>query len=367
MRHPTGPFLIFAVLFNPSLSSAQDTNPGELMRMQSAYREHGRVTFKITDRNIIQSGSSDRSYNQAPAVVESSNGDYVLSYKKGIDHVDSPYVVLRRSGDKGASWGPEVIQWNTNSPDPTLARTPLAGDLLIEFGKQDQSGISGAAYARSTDNGFTWSQFRFFDEPVSETVFTPTLYLTDGLTMFATAYGPHGDGTTDATVWKSSDDGYNWQKLSVVRNPGDAGINETALAKVGPNSLLAISRDDAGTRTWAHLSSDMGATWGTQIDYTPQVGILQLPQLLQVESTLLLFGRNPEANQLVVFASADGGVTFGQRTVLDTYTGFSIDGGYCWPILASAHAVFMVYYADSSGLRLPDIKSLVLHVRVSAR
>jgi hypothetical protein len=322
-----------------------------------------RWSFEITDQKVIQSGASDNSYNQAPAVVETASGDYLLSYKKGINHVDDPNVVLRHSGDKGATWGPEIIQWNTNSPDPTLARTPLAQDALIEFGKQNQSGTAGAAYARSIDNGFTWTGFTFFDSPVNDTSFTPTLYLIDGLTMYAAAYGPYGDGTDDAIIWVSADDGYYWAKQSTVRQPGDAGINETALAKVGATTLLAVSRDDANTSTWAHFSNDMGATWGPQIDYTAQVGLLQLPQLLQIENVLLLFGRNPAANQVVMFASYDGGRSFTDRTVLDTYTGLSIDGGYCWPIVRAEKESFVVYYADSSGLRLPDIKSLVVRLK----
>jgi hypothetical protein len=322
-----------------------------------------RWSFAITDQKVIQSGASDNSYNQAPAVVETATGDYLLTYKKGINHVNDPNVILRHSADKGATWGPEIIQWNTNSPDPSLARTPLAQDVLIEFGKQNQSGTAGAAYARSTDNGFTWSAFTFFDNPVNDTSFTPTLYLIDELAMYAAAYGPYGDGTDDAIIWLSIDDGYIWEKLSTVRQPGDAGINETALAKVGATTLLTISRDDANTSTWAHLSPDMGTTWGPQIDYTPQVGILQLPQLLQVENVLLLFGRNPTANQLVMFASYDQGRSFTDRTVLDTYTGLSIDGGYCWPILRAEKEIFVVYYADYSGLRLPDIKSLVVRMK----
>jgi hypothetical protein len=82
--------------------------------------------------------------------------------------------------------------------------------------------------------------------------------------MYAAGYGPYGDGTTDAIIWMSTNDGYDWTRLSTIRQLGDAGINETTLAKVGPTTLLAVSRDDAGTHTWAHFSSDMGSSWGPQ-------------------------------------------------------------------------------------------------------
>jgi hypothetical protein len=348
-------------LLSTALASAQERKSGHWGSSATALfpsqQQPNWVT--ITNRRIIEDGSTDHSYNSAPAVVDARGGDYVLSYRKGTGHSDSPWVILRHSSDNGATWGPELFQWNTNSFDPTLAKTPLQGDLLIEFGKTDPSGATGAAYARSSDGGFSWSNFTFFDSPPSSTVFTPTLYLMDGLTMYAAGYGTLSDGSNDASLWVSTDDGYTWVKRSTMRQAGDVGINETTLMKVGPTTLLAMSRDDAGTKTWAHFSSDMGFTWGAQIDYTAQLGVLQLPQLLQTKAALLLFGRNPTSNELVVFGSFDGGQTFTHRTVLDTYTGRSFDGGYCWPILVR-DGIFVVYYADSEGLRLPDIKSLIL-------
>ena len=235
---------------------------------------------------------------------------------------------------------------------------------MIEFVKLDPNGVAGSAYSLSQDNGLTWGAFTFFDDPVSNTSAFPTSFLTVSGTMYAASYGPHGDGTDDSTLWDSVDSGTSWIKLSGIRQTTDAGINETAIAEVGPTRFLAISRDDLGTNTWAHFSDDSGMTWGKQIDYTSQVGVLQLPQLIQAGNALLLFGRqfDPTAypNQIVAFASFDGGMTFIDRTVLDTYTGEGIDGGYCWPLLAGDGQVFMVYYADSFNLRQPDIKSLTV-------
>ena len=52
-------------------------------------------------------------------------------------------------------------------------------------------------------------------------------------------------------------------------------------------------------------------------------------------------------HEFVVFSSHDGGMTLGDRTVLDTYSGQIIDGSYCWPLLMRNGKVFVVYYADS--------------------
>jgi hypothetical protein len=344
------PFILIITSTTWNLSSSEESRP-----------RHAR--FKISDRQVIE---SDGTYNGFPAVARAKNGNWVLSYKKGLNHSNSPLVILRRSRDHGRTWSPEVVYFNTSQPDPTLALTP-DGTLLIEFVKLDPNGIAGSAYSLSEDNGLTWGPFTFFDDPVSNTFAFPTTFLTvDGI-MYAASEGPHGDGTNDSTLWVSVDSGSSWMKRSLIRQTDDAGINETAIAKVGSTRFLAVSRDDLNTNTWAHFSDDSGITWGHQIDYTSQVGVLQLPQLIQAGRALLLFGRQVDPrtypHEFVMFTSFDGGVTFTNRTVLDTYTGQGIDGAYCWPLLIGDGKVFMVYYADSHNLRQPDIKSLVLQLR----
>ncbi len=314
------------------------------------------VGITITDREVIE---SDGMYNSTPGVIETKNGDWLLTYLKGVGHVSSSVVIMRRSHDFGKTWSPEKMYFDTSKPDPSLAKTPN-GDLLVFLVKQDSQGINGAAYSRSQDNGLTWSLFKFFSDPGNTTLAFGPSPVQDGSTMFGSGYG--ADGTT---LWDSTDDGDTWVKLSSIEQLNDAPINETSIAKVGPGRFLAVSRDYAITNTWGHFSDDSGITWGTQIDYTSQTGVLQAPQLLQVRNALLLFGRQWDyvklPHELVVFASYDGGLTFTDRTVLDTYTGLAIDGGYCSPLLRSDGKIFVVYYADSNNLEKPDIKSLVLH------
>jgi hypothetical protein len=322
-----------------------------------------KVSFRIIDRQVIESDGND---NSTPSVAQAENGDWVLSYRKGPNEASSQLVILRRSQDRGRTWSPEVSYFNTSKPDPTLALTP-DGKLLIELVELDPQGVPGSAYSLSQDNGLTWRPFTFFDDPASDTYAFPTAFLTVTGTMFGASYGPHGDGTNDARLWDSVDSGTSWIKGSLIRQAGDAGINETGIAKVGATRFLAVSRDDLSRKTWAHFSNDSGVTWGGQIDYTSQVGVLQLPQLIQAGKVLLLFGRQLDPSvyphEIVMFISTDGGMTFRDRTVLDTYTGESINGGYCWPLKMGDHKVFLVYYADSHNLREPDIKSLVLKLR----
>jgi hypothetical protein len=355
--------------------------------------------LNITGRSVIE---SDGTYNNTPAVAQAANGDFVLTYKKGPGHVDSPFVILRRSRDGGATWSPEEVYWDSSKPDPGLARTPL-GDLLIAFVKADSSGDMGGAYSRSADNGLTWGAFTFFDDPPTATYIVDPL-LNIGSTMYGAGYGLYVGGTGYASsVWSSSDDGVNWSKLSELRGPGDPGLDEIGLAQTAPNTLFAMMRTDDGLDTFGRYSNDLGFTWGPLISYTSQVGVLQDPEMIQAGAALILLGRDATAipgvlpgntigypRQLVAFVSYDGGQTFGYGTVLDTYTGQTIDGGYSWPILPEPQGewltgepsldgagrcppaavgcrgqnpqVYIVYYADSHNLSEPDIKSVTLSV-----
>jgi hypothetical protein len=326
----------------------------------------------VDNRQVIE---SDGMYNSTPGVVTAGNGDWVLAYRKGIGHSNSPLVILRRSQDQGKSWSPEVAYFDTSKPDPTLALTPK-GDLLIEFVKQDLNGNLGAAYSRSTDNGITWAPFQFFDQPVSNTSAFPGAFVNVGTTIYAASYGPSTVGSGFSPfLWFSNDDGFTWTKLSELRKQGETGFNETAITQTGPSQLLAVSRTDDSLDTYARRSDDMGLTWGPLISLGSQVGAIHMPQLILVGPALVLLGREalgipgvlPQntigyPRQLVAFVSYDNGQTFQYGTVLDTYTGEQIDGAYSWPMLMPDGKVFVVYYADSHNLRQPDIKSLRLSV-----
>jgi len=73
----------------------------------------------ITSRSVIE---SDGTYNGFPGVAQAANGDFVLAYKKGPDHVNSPLVVLRRSSHV-------EIQ---HCPDSTRALAPT-GNVQLQI------------------------------------------------------------------------------------------------------------------------------------------------------------------------------------------------------------------------------------------
>ncbi len=327
--------------------------------------------LNIGGRSVIE---SDGFYNGFPGVAQAANGDFVLTYKKGLTHVNSPLVVVRHSSDEGKTWSPEVVYFDSSLPDPALLRTPL-GALVISLGKADQSGQEFAAYSRSTDNGLTWAPFTFFNDPSTD-AFSVAPSLVVGQMIYGAGYGTYTLGTGSAPgLWASPDDGVNWTKLSSLRLLGDPSLSETTVAQTAPGTLFAIMRSDDGLNTYGRYSSDMGVSWGPLLSYTSQVGVLQGPVMVQAGPALILLGREtiqipgvqpPNTTgfprQLAAFVSYDGGQTFGYGTVLDAYTGKQIDGGYSWPMLLPSGQVYVAYYSDSQNLQRPDIKALTLSV-----
>jgi hypothetical protein len=299
---------------------------------------------------------------------------WVLAYRKGTSHTNTPLVVLRRSQDKGTTWGSESVDFGLPGSDPSLFNTP-GGDLMLSSEKADLVGTTGAVFTRSTDSGISWAPFTFFDTPVNAASAFPTRFLNDGSIIYSASYTAEPPSTGDnSSLWMSADDGLTWSKRSEIRQPGEPGINETAITKTGDNSILAVSRTDNFEDTLAHASHDLGLTWDSFTSFYSQVGVLQLPQLIHAGPALILFGREtigvpgvPASTifyplQLVAFVSYDNGETFDNGTALDDYTGQFIDGGYCWPMLMADGRVFVSYYADSHDKDLPDIKSLILGV-----
>jgi len=327
--------------------------------------------FTIQDRQVIE---SDGTYNADPGLAEAGNGDWVLTYRKGTDHVDVPLIILRRSQDKGKTWGPEVAYFDTSGPDPALARAP-DGDLILVFDKPDLNNVTGAVYGRSVDNGLTWGPFTFFSQPADQIFGFVPAFFTNGSAMYAASYGTSTFDTNESPYFlQSTDDGNTWTKVSEMRKLGEPGLDETSVTQVGEQSLFAMMRADDSINTYGSFSADLGQTWGPVISYTRQVGVVQDPILISARNVLVLLGRqsllsttpsNPSATtrQLVAFTSDDGGHTFNYGTILDTYTGTTIDGGYSWPLLLSDGSVYVVYYADSNNLRKPDIKSLRLTIQ----
>lgn len=311
------------------------------------------LNLQVSDLKVIQ---HDEFYHGSPCVVEAVNGDWLLSYHKGVSHTDLPSVILRRSTDQGETWSPEVEIYNSNSFDPSMVVTP-SGAVVMTFPKEfgDDPTLQ-PAFGRSEDNGLTWSAPQRLT-PTATGSSIPTQFLTISGSIYCTNYAAD---STRCLLWRSDDDGLSWTNISTI-DPTGPQINETAILQIGPTSLLAIARALDIQHTYSYVSNDLGLTWSSAKEVIDSsVGVLNLPQLIRFGGAILLLARDFNTGQLVAFSSSDNGASFGGRTVLDTYTGGFNQGGYCWPLDMGDGRLFIVHYSNTATPAKPDIKSLVL-------
>ena len=64
-------------------------------------------------------------YNSTPSVIEATNGDWLLTYLKGVGHVSSSVVIMRRSQDLGKTWSPESMYFDVDLGRTCMHRVSL--------------------------------------------------------------------------------------------------------------------------------------------------------------------------------------------------------------------------------------------------
>lgn len=335
---------------NAASQAAIVTGLGCLL-LEDATDEDTTLFSSVTNMKTI---TADGQYNGSNSLVSTVNG-LLLAYSKGTNHTDTVSLGYKLSVDEGVTWGSETqitpyyagpIAWNNHT---------MPGGNLVSSGAVIGVGVTGYSY--STDDGATWSS------PISFEVPFVTLGFKVGSTAYLSGYKTSGVGSgTGAFFYSSIDDGVTWSRVSEIRKVGEPALTETGICHLGGTRVMAISRDGAvDTNTYVHFSDDLGVTWGDVIDYTDQVGVLALPQLMNLGNVLLLLARQTDSIQLAMYLSYDSGVTFSSKIVLDTYTTSAINGGYCWPLVLDESTILVSYYASSTYAGKPDIKSLVLN------
>jgi hypothetical protein len=310
--------------------------------------------------------TADNTYMGSVGLVSTGGANLLLAYFKGTAHTSPTDLGYKTSTDLGATWSAESkhtpyyigpFPWN-------LHRMP--GGNIMASGSVDNGGSAASGYVYSSDNGATWSAPVIF-----ETVFGNRGFRL-GSDAYVAGYKNSLVGTgSGAFLYKSSDDGVTWSKVSEIRKVGEPQLTETGICYLGNNTILAISRDNFQTNTYKHISHDLGATWDDVVDITSQVSVLDLPQVLNLGTCLLMVARDSLLSALVMFLSYDQGATWSSKITLDSYALpniSAIDGGYSCPRVIDSTHVLVPYYAAAryAQVHSTDIKSLVVKFRGGA-
>jgi hypothetical protein len=210
---------------------------------------------------------------------------------------------------------------------------------------------------------------RFDRDPSRSTYYvTDAINTSDGMLACAATFPPTFIGNCWAVMWHSGDGGRTWAVRSNLTSPQENRGDEVALLETKPGEILCLLRgrqrpdNKYKQGLYRFRSRDAGKTWTEESNMLPQIGCtLQRPFLTRLDAnTVLLTGRDYDRKLVVGYVSRDNAETFGERFVIDRYTG---DGAYTAAVPVAKDSVLLTYYSDvDSATRMPDLFTVRIKV-----
>ncbi len=255
---------------------------------------------------------NDDIYEAFADVARAADGTLVCTYRESMCHSQRPFsrVVVRRSGDRGLTWGPRQVICECTREETAAGKgryncSRIAacadGTLLLvvdELHVQAWEEYLEPAPCRnllfrSRDAGLTWEGPE--DTGITAGIVPSIKELANGDLLIGVTEQFEGDdpgrGFSEAqTVYRSGDGGATWEGPARVPNPPGLTVsgekwrlNEGDFAEMDDGRVVLYMRED-GERlsAWKSLSEDGGRTWSeplrSQIPYChgrPSVGRLR--------------------------------------------------------------------------------------------
>jgi hypothetical protein len=303
-----------------------------------------------------------------PRLIRAADQRLLLFYRVGTSHASDPSTIaMRHSRDNGENWSDERVIHR--DPDGFSAHNPVAitaadGRVILfvsSYNFRDRRKLP-MYWSHSDDQGDTWAPFTHFDtDPSRSTYYMTDIERTeDGLFGMSAGFAPDARTQCHNLFWFSPD-GREWELRSAQTQPADNRGDEVDIFHTGGDDFMVFHRDRRQQTTWRVRTADAGRTWTEREDLGSQVEILQRPFLTRLtDSLVLLSGRDRKRALVVVYVSRNGGATFGERHVIDSY---SADGAYTSAVRLNDRQALLVYYGDRADSRgKPDIRQVTLTV-----
>jgi sialidase-1 len=300
--------------------------------------------------DVFVAGSDGYHTFRIPSLLTTLRGT-VLAFcegrKKGRGDSGDIDLVLRRSDDGGATWGPlEVIDDDgpntTGNPCPVVDRDTgtiwmtLTRNLGADSQRQILAGTSRGTRTvwamKSTDDGRTWSKPLEITASVKDADWTwyatgpgVAIQLRSGRLVVPCDHYLAGSQAARAHVIYSDDHGTTWKRGGVVAG----GVNECQVAELEGGTLLLNMRNAParpGDGRAIATSRDGGQTWSeavrdvSLVEPACQASLIRVPDRSSPDHVRLLFS-NPAGSKrerMTVRRSDDGGKTWPVARVLHT-------------------------------------------------
>ena len=353
-----------------AIPSVLSPTAGDVLFDNFEVRQNASDFTEVSATEDLYTGTGATDWLGRPYLCEHEN-KWIMVYRQGAQHIVDVNAVLhiRFSDDEGQTWsdadklldGTAVVGFpiagHTADPKkPAIVAAPN-GDLLVQTKEELADGTPNDTYQwRSVDGGKSWTDEGAIGADVNDVGGDDVLIVGQDIFVTLARYDAGPPVTYTPQLYKSSDNGATWAKVSDIAT---AGYGETGITYLGGSTMLAILRDLANVATFSAISMDMGATWETPVDITPQVGVIQRAILRRIGEYLYLFGRTYWATNFVttVIRSLDGRTW--SRPYFCDWGGYT-DGAYCTALERSNGDIYVSSYSGVYAAGEASLSEFVL-------
>jgi hypothetical protein len=236
------------------------------------------------DRHVVID-RREGNYLAFPDVIRAHDGTLIVAYNEADRHVRPTRRVLavKLSLDDGRTWSAPAYPDSPRSHSPRLKLFPDGRIVLAD---------SSRFFFESLDHGRTWRPFSA--KGLTHDMLDRILVLGDG-SWLTTGHRHVGDEEhpairqppTEQVVYRSTNDGRSWERLSVMAAERNLVLCEASMARLESGRILALLRENSFVFEPMYLvhSDDHGATWSRPapaalMGHRPTMGLLGDGRLL---------------------------------------------------------------------------------------
>lgn len=251
--------------------------------------------------------SSPADNSTIPQLIVSGNNVYL----GWVDHTAGKFgAILAKSNDGGSSFGKEIDLGNINSGAPDNLRIAEFQGNVYSVWQSYLANKSSIAFAKSNDNGTTFSSPMQISDPSKDSAFPQvTSY---GNNVYVTWLSRTTNDVTNVLFAKSSDGGNTFATpIAITTHGGNSGIPKIY---ANGNNVYLIWEDNSAKNFDVYLStsSDSGNTFDAPVNISNNAGDSGAPQMIvngnNVYTTWMDF--TPGNFEVMFSKSTDGGQTF---------------------------------------------------------
>lgn len=304
-----------------------------------------------------------------PSIIDDGS-KWIMTYRAASQHSydATGRVHIRFSTDQGNTWTAEDTYTDSNPVSgapfagdgtndincPVVIKAPNGNLLLCATEQEAVYTVSSFSIWRSTDGGASWTDLgvKSTDGGIDDAIIIGT----DIYIVTYTEDDTNPPNGSKSVLLKSTDNGGTWTKVCDITTweADNVNVDESSICNPSGNILIVIMRSRGATeRTYLRISTDLGATWGSVINLTDQLGVILRPRLrifTDEPNRIYLVGCDYDSGTGDIFTivsySNNNGTTWNTPSTLEPIT--QVDAGYADILKRTNDLLYIVSYRGTN-------------------